>query len=208
MTRLSMKTALMGLATAALMSWTGASAAPAPVAPASAPAAAPSLTGPLVPGVCLLSQEEIIGRSQVGQAATARLRSLTQAAQSALEAEKAKLERQGNALNAKRASLSPAEFQAQGQALNKRAQAFQAEAAERSRQIDATRTKVLGLILEQAQPSFTQAYAAHGCGLLFSRAAVLGGNLGNDLTAETIAAMDAKAAPLTFDLEPASAPAP
>ena len=42
----------------------------------------------------------------------------------------------------------------------------------------------------------------------FSRAAVLGGNLGNDLTAETIAAMDAKVTPLTFDLAPASATAP
>lgn len=208
MTRSSMKTALMGLATATLLGWNGASAAPAQAAASPAPAAAPSLTGPLVPGVCLLSQEELIGRSQVGQAATARLRSLTQTAQAALEADKAKLERQGNALNAKRTSLSPAEFQAQGQALNKRVQAFQAETAERSRQIDATRTKVLGMILEQAQPFFTQAYTAHGCGLLFSRAAVLGGNLGNDLTAETIAAMDAKAAPLTFDLEPAGAPAP
>jgi Skp family chaperone for outer membrane proteins len=202
MTRRSMKAALLGLAAAALVGLQDASAAGQTAA---APAAAPSLTGPLVAGVCLLSQEELIGRSQVGQAAMARLRSLSDAAQAALEADKAKLERDGAALNGQRASLAPAVFQARGKALNKRVDAFQAQAAARQRQIEATRNKVLNRILETAQPFFAQAYAAHGCGLLFSRNAVLGGNLGNDLTAETITAMDAKATPITFDLEPAPA---
>jgi Skp family chaperone for outer membrane proteins len=203
MSRRSMKAALLGLAAATLVGWQDAAAAgeaaPAPAAPAS------SLTGPLVPGVCLLSQEELIGRSQIGQAAMARLRSLSEAAQAAVEADKARLERDSNALGAQRASLAPAVFQARAKALNKRVETFQAQAAARQRQIEATRNKVLGRILETAQPFFAQAYAAHACGLLFSRNAVLGGNLGNDLTAETITAMDAKASPITFDLEPATA---
>lgn len=202
MTKRSMKAALLGLTAAALVAAQSASAADA-LAPA--PAAPPGMSGPLIAGVCLISQEDLISRSKVGQAAMARLHSLTQAAQAALEADKARLERQSAALNGQRAKLAPAVFQAQGLALNKRAQAFQTEAGERSRQVEATRNKVIGRILEAAQPFFTPAYAAHGCGLLFSRNALIGGNFGNDLTPETLAAMDARAAPLIFDLEPPSA---
>jgi Skp family chaperone for outer membrane proteins len=174
---------------------------------AASPSAAPSLTGPLIAGVCLLSQEDLIERSRVGQAATGRLRVLTQDVQTALEAEKARLERKGNALGAQRAALPPAQFQAQAMALNQRGQALQSEAGERSRQVDATRAKALNRILQEAQPLIAQAFTAHGCGLLISRNAVLAGNLGNDLTPEVIVALDAKVAPLTFDLEPPTTPA-
>jgi Skp family chaperone for outer membrane proteins len=186
-----MKALVCGLAAAAVMSAHAAAAAPA----------AP-LGGPLVAGVCLFSQDEVIGRSQVGQAASARLLSLKQGIQASLEAEKARLDRKGAALGAQRASIPPAQFQAEAAALEKRGQALQAEAAERQQQFEATRAKVLHLILDQAQPFVAQAYTAHSCGLLVSRDAVLGGNLGNDLTLDVLTAMDAKPQPLTFDLEP------
>jgi len=178
-----------------------AAAAPAPAAVAAV--AAPPAKGPLVAGVCLLSQEAVITRSKVGQAATVRLRELAGQVQANLNAEKARLEARGKALNDKRATLTPLQMQAQSQALNQRAQALQAEAGERSQQIDATKARVFNRVIQQAQPYVTQAYAAHGCGLLFAREAVLTGNLGNDLTDEVLAALDAKATPTTFDLEPA-----
>jgi Skp family chaperone for outer membrane proteins len=178
----------------------------APGVPAAAAAAGPAASkGPLVPGVCLLSQEALITRSKVGQAATVRLRELAGQVQANLNAEKARLEARGKALNEKRATLTPLQIQAQSQALNERAQALQAEAGERSQQIDATKARAFNRILQEAQPYVTQAYAAHGCGLLFAREAVLTGNLGNDLTEEVLAAVDAKAAPVTFDLEPPKA---
>jgi Skp family chaperone for outer membrane proteins len=193
---------------------TPASAAPAaPVALAAPAVAAPgapavALTtpaaskGPLIPGVCLLSQEALITRSKVGQAATARLRELASQVQANLNGEKARLEARGKALNDKRATLTPLQIQAQSQALNQSAQALQTKAGERSQQIDATKTRVLNRVLQEAQPFVAQAYAAHACGLLFTREAVLTGNLGNDLTDEVLAALDAKGTPITFDLEP------
>ena len=216
MTRTFTKGALHGLVAAALLAGPAARAqapaAPAapvapgaPAAPAQAPAAvaAPPAKGPLVPGVCLLSEETLIGRSKVGQAAAARLRELAGQVQANLNAEKARLEARGKALNDKRATLTPLQIQAQSQALNQRAQALQAEAGEKSAQIDATKSRAFGRIVETAQPFITQAYTAHGCGLLFAREAVLTGNLGNDLTDEVLAALDAKASPIAFDLEPA-----
>jgi Skp family chaperone for outer membrane proteins len=209
-------TVLLAAPAAQAQAPTPSAAASAPVAPATpaapaiaTPAAAAAIAtpaaskGPLVPGVCLLSQEALIARSKVGQGATARLRELAGQVQANLNAEKARLEARGKALNDKRATLTPLQIQAQSQALNQSAQALQAKAGERSQQIDATKTRVLNQVLQQAQPFITQAYAAHGCGLLFAREAVLTGNLGNDLTDEVLAALDAKGTPITFDLEPA-----
>jgi Skp family chaperone for outer membrane proteins len=183
---------------------TPAAPAVAPVAATPAPPAAPPAPshGPLVQGVCLLSQESLIARSKVGQAATARLRELASQMQTNLNAEKARLEARGKALGEKRATLTPMQIQTQSQALNQRAQALQTEAGERTQQLDATKTKAFNLVFQKAQPFVAQAYAAHGCGLLFARETVLSGNLGNDLTDEVLAALDAKATPITFDLEP------
>ena len=98
--------------------------------------------------------------------------------------------------------MTPLALQAAGRALNQSAQALQAKATDRTQQIDATKAKAFGTILQQAQPFVAAAYAAHSCGIILAREAVLGGNLGNDLTPEVIAALDAKATPVPFDLEP------
>jgi Skp family chaperone for outer membrane proteins len=179
--------------------------APAPAAspaPAAAPAPAPS-NGPLIAGVCLLSQEAVVGRSKVGQGVAGRLRDLTLQAQNYLQGEKAKLDARGKALEAKRATLTPLQLQSQAQALNQRAQALQAEAGERQQRLEATKAKALNAVMSQAQPFVAEAYAAHGCGLLFARETLLTGNMGNDLTGEVIAALDAKGTPVTVELEPA-----
>jgi Skp family chaperone for outer membrane proteins len=198
------KAALAGLTTLSLFVGAAAQAAapPAPAPAVAAPqAASPAAMGPLVPGVCLLSQEVLIARSKVGQGAMARLRQIAQEVQTTLNGEKARLEARGKALEAKRATLSPLQIQAQGQALNQAAQALQARAGERTQQIEATKNHAYSLVLQQAQPFITQAYAAHACGLLFGRETLLTGNLGNDLTPEVLTALDAKGAPVTFDLE-------
>jgi outer membrane protein len=221
MRKYSLKAGLCGLTAMTLLAAPAAQAQtppPATAAPASAPAASPvpppaplaatATTapaavpkGPLIAGVCLLSQEGLITRSKVGQAATARLHELTQQIQANLSAEKARLEARSKALEAKRASLPPLQVEAQGQALNQRAQALQAEAGERGQQLDATKTRAFDQVLQQAQPFIAQAYAAHGCGLLFARETVMTGNMGNDLTTEVVASLDAKATPVAINLE-------
>jgi Skp family chaperone for outer membrane proteins len=175
-----------------------AAADPAPAAPA--PAAPAKMVGPLVPGVCLLSQEYLITRSKAGQAASAHIQELGQKAQADLTAEQARLQARGKALEAKRATLTPLQLEAQGKALNERAQALQAEAGERRSQLEAAKSKAFSGVIDKAQPFIAQAYAAHGCGLLLAREAAMAGNFGNDLTPEVVAALDAP--------PPAPAPAP
>lgn len=204
MPTVSIKATLAALVAASLTASSGAQAAAAAAASPVAAAPAAAMTGPLVAGVCLLSQQTLVSRSKIGLAAVARLQELTRASQVEFDGEKRSIEARAKALGAKRGTLPPAQLQAQGQALNQRFQALQGEAQARSRQLDATRAKVDERIVETAAPFIAPVFAVHACGLLLAREAVLGGNMTNDLTADVVAAMDAKATPLAFGLEPAA----
>jgi Skp family chaperone for outer membrane proteins len=114
-------------------------------------------------------------------------------------------------MEAKRATLTPMQIQAESQALSLREQSLQAEASERSKQLDVAKSKAFGAVIEGAQPLIAKAYAAHGCGLLLAREAAISGNFGNDITGEVIAALDAappQIAPPAAAPAPAPAPAP
>lgn len=169
--------------------------------PAVAPAAE-ALGGPVVPGVCLLSRQAVFANAKVATAATARLQQLATEAQTEVNAERAPLDKDQAALEAEFAKLTPEQRTQRQQALMKRMQPIQAKAEQRSREIEATRARVLAQISDRAQPVIAEVYRARKCGLLFDRNGVMGGNLANDLTAEVVIALDAKVAPLSFNREP------
>jgi Skp family chaperone for outer membrane proteins len=195
----------VALLTAALAIAGGPLATAQSTAPAEAAGLSPITGGPVVPGVCLLSQRDVFARSRVGVAANTRLRTLAQQAQDQLEGERTSIETDARTLAGQKATLAAADFQARQQALGQRAQAYQAHVQERSRQVDATRLKVAGQIAVAAQPLVADAYRSHGCGLLISRDTLMGGNMANDLTAAVVTGLDAKMSTISFDLEP---PAP
>lgn len=193
------------LLVAALAAATGlsfASAAAAAPVQAAAPAANP-LGGNAVPGVCMLSREAVFAQSKVGQAASARLQSLAEQQQSLLENQRKPLEADIQAFQQKSATLTEAQRQQQGQALQQRMQAFQAQAGQLQQRIQLTRGKVMEQIGQQAQPIVNSAYTSHHCGLLLNRDAVLGGNTSNDITTDVVSGLDAKITTLNFNLEPA-----
>jgi Skp family chaperone for outer membrane proteins len=203
----TLRTTILATMLVASLALPAAGQTPAPAAsPEPGPAASASvsgLNGPLIPGVCLLSRDELIGKSKVGEAATARLKALAAQAQASVEAEKARLEARGKALEAKRATLTQEQFQAEAVAIQRRAQGLQGDVATRERQIEATRNRAYSRVLAAAQPFVATSFADHKCGLLFAREAALGGNYGNDLTSEVLTAFDAKGTPITVELEPA-----
>ena len=210
MTQFSAPALLGGLALLALapVSWSAPApaAAPAPAvapSPAAAQAAAPANpTGPLVPGVCFLSREALITNSKAGQAAQTRLNELKSQIQASNSAEDQRLQARVKAFEAKRATLSPMQIQAQGEALNQRQQAIRLEAGQRGEQYQSTEAKAAQRVLAIANAYIVPIYTAHNCGLLLARESVISGNMGNDLTAEIAAKMDANFTPFSFDLEP------
>ncbi|MBE1162413.1 OmpH family outer membrane protein [Dyella acidiphila] len=165
----------------------------------------PSLNGPVVPGVCLLSREAIFANAKVGQAATARLKQLAQQAQSQIDAERKPIDTDVQAYRAKASSLSADQRQAQEQALGQRMQQVQIDQQTKGRQIEATRVKALDQIAQYAQPVIASAYESKKCGLLLDRNVAFGGNMANDLTPAVVQGLDAKITTISFNLEPVPA---
>lgn len=170
---------------------TGALAAPA--APIEQP-----LGGPVVPGVCLLSREAIFANAVVGKAAAARLQDIARTAQTDIDKERMPLETEAKALQGQADS---SQIHQRRETLARNWQALQAKAAQNSREIEATRMKVLGRISTEAQPVIAQVYGQKKCGLLFDRNSALGGNFANDLTADVVRGLDAKIQTISFERE-------
>ncbi|AHE53248.1 OmpH family outer membrane protein [Sphingomonas sanxanigenens] len=168
-----------------------------------APAGQP-LGGPVIPGVCLLSREAIFANAAVGKAASTRLQELTRAAQAEIDAERKPLETEAKALEP---LPDNAQNKPKREALATRWQALQAKAAHNSREIEATRAKVLERIANDAQPVIAQVYGQKKCGLLFDRNTALGGNFTNDLTADVVRTLDAKVTTISFERERLPMPA-
>lgn len=192
---LSAVVALASPAIASAQAATGARPSAAPAAPA---AASQALGGPVVAGVCLLSREAVFANAAVGRAATTRLADLAKTAQAEIDAQRAPLEAAAKALEGKGETD---QTRAQAKTLGQQWQALQQKAAHNSREIDATRNKVLERIANEAQPVIAEVYAARRCGLLVDRASALGGNFTNDLTADVVRGLDARIRTLSFERE-------
>lgn len=197
--------ALAGIASTASAQNVG--GAPAARAPSPAPAQAQPLGGPVIPGVCLLSREAIFANAAVGKAASARLQDLTRTAQAEIETQRKPIETEARALEGQ---ADNAANKTRREALATRFQTLQQQAAQTSREIEATRAKALERISTEAQPVIAQVYGQKKCGLLFDRNSALGGNFANDLTADVVRGLDARIQTISFDRErlPQQPPAP
>lgn len=161
----------------------------------------PPLGGPVVSGVCLLSREAIFANAKVGKAASARLKQLADQAQSEIDAERKPIDADVQAYRSQAASLTAEQRQTREQALQQRLQKVQTDQAQRGRQLEATRIKAMGQIAQYAQPVIAETYRTKSCGLLLDRNAVLGGNMGNDLTPLVVQGLDAEITTISFNLE-------
>lgn len=170
-------------------------------APVAAGSSGPTLGGPAIAGVCLLSRPVVFATAKVGLAATARLQQLTEQAQAEVEAERKPIEADAKAFRADQAKLAPDARQSRAQALEQRLRVVQQMAALRAREIEATRDKATARIVATMQPLVAQAYQSRGCGLLIDRGSVLGGNMANDLTPAVIQALDARMSTISFERE-------
>jgi Skp family chaperone for outer membrane proteins len=180
-------------------------ATPALAQTAPAPPASTGLGGPLVAGVCLLSEQAVIANAKIGVAATARLKQLTEQARAEVDADRAPLEAEAKALQA---DANKADATARAQVLQTRDAAYQQKVALRTREIEATRDKAVNRIMAEAQSVIAQAYQTHSCGLILDRNSVLGGNMGGDLTPDVVRGLDAKITTITFDRESLAQAAP
>ncbi|QUD88520.1 OmpH family outer membrane protein [Phenylobacterium montanum] len=171
-------------------------------APAAAPAAAPALQfGPAIPGACVLSNERYLLESAVGKFVVQRLNQLKSQSDTELNAEAQTLQADANALQGKKATLPPDQFEQQGAAINLRYNALQRKAQQREAEINETQKKALGREEQEAMPVIRQAFVAHNCTILFNSGAVMAASPSMDLTQSVIQGLDAKITQFQFDRE-------
>jgi Skp family chaperone for outer membrane proteins len=190
--------AALGCATSAL-------AQPKPAAPAAKPAAAPAAAAPIitvnVPGVCVLSREALVGSSTVGKYISTRMGQLGNQVNAELSGEQTTLQADAKKLDASKATLQPAQYQTQGQALQQRAAALQEKAQQRDRELQATEQKAIARVLQEASPLVGDVVKQRSCGIVLDANSVLAGNPAMDITPTVVQALNTKLQQFDFERE-------
>ena len=186
------------------------------VASAQTPAAAaPPIThGPPITGLCVLSLNESIGGSKVGQSVLARLKVLDGQVTAELQPEADSIRTEQRSLESQASTLDQATLQARQANLQLRFANFQKREELRQQEMRATQQKQFAVILRELDPVMRTLYQQRTCSILIDGDA--GGvrivNPAMDLSPAAVGALDLKIQTLTFDREhldtqPAAAPA-
>jgi outer membrane protein len=172
-------------------------------APAStgAAAAAPITYGPPITGVCVFSNEAALGTSAVGKAAATRLQQLRAQASAELSGEQSSLQEDIKAFQAKRASLTQDQIQAQGAPLEERAQALNQKAGQRQRELEYTAQHARARVEQAMEPLVRAVFEERHCSLLLSGDAVMAANPAMDITPAVVTRLNAAMSTITFDRE-------
>jgi Skp family chaperone for outer membrane proteins len=203
---MSHKTLFMMLAGASALALAGSDAgaqarAPAPARTAAAAPAPTVVHGPAIPGICVISFNQAIAESTVGQFVRTRLQQIGQQVSAELQPEDTQISNDAKAFQARQATLDATTRQTQGQAIQARAAAFQQKYELRQKELQATQEKALNRIAQELEPIAQQLYQQHRCSLLLNRNAVLLGNPDMDLTAQAVTALNGKIQQFAFDRE-------
>jgi outer membrane protein len=170
-------------------------------APSAAPAAATINYGPPLTGVCVFSNEGALGASLVGKAAATRLQQLRAQASAELSGEQTSLQEDIKAFQAKRASLTQDQIQAQGAPLEERAQALNQKATQRQRELEYTAQHARARVEQAVEPLVRAVFEERHCSVLLSGDAVMAANPAMDITPAVVTRLNATMSTITFDRE-------
>ena len=188
-------------------------ARPAAARPAAAAPGIPSAgipTGPVLPNVCIFSQQGAVTTSAVGKYVVSRLQQIQAQAQAELQSEETQLQTDIKAYGTQRATLASDVQQQRERALTERAQALQQKAQLRTRELDATQQKAISRVVSEYDPIVISVMKSRNCSVVFDGQATLAFNPGMDLTPDVVRQLDAKITQFPFErehIEAAAAPA-
>jgi outer membrane protein len=189
---------------AALAALAGGAAALASGPAAAATAAAtppPAVNGPPIPGLCVISNDFVLGTSAVGKFVINRLGQLKAQVDAELNGEGSSLQTDVKALEAQRSSLTPDQFDQKGSALQVRDRDLQRKAQLRQHELQATQEKAFGYVAQQADPIVRQLISERNCSILLNGAAVVVAAPAMDISPAVVQRLDAKVQQFEFDRE-------
>ncbi len=166
-----------------------------------APAAPQVSYGPPTPGVCVINYEYLLGGSVVGKYVQQRLQQLGAQAGAELGAERDQLKADYTTLEGQKATLSADELNKRAEALNARQNTLQEHYQRAQAEMERTRQKAQGTVLDDSRPIILQAFEQHGCSILLSSEGVIANAPSMDLTPAVVAGLDAKVQSFPFERE-------
>jgi Skp family chaperone for outer membrane proteins len=158
-------------------------------------------TGPAIPGMCVLSNDYVIGASVVGKFVGARLGQLKSQVEAELNGAATALQTDGKALDAQRSTLTPEQFDQRGAALQVREREIQRTVQLRNAELQATQEKAIGRIVQEERPIIQQTITERNCSILISGQAAMAASSSMDVTPLVIQRLDAKLQQFQFDRE-------
>jgi outer membrane protein len=137
----------------------------------------------------------------VGKAAATRLQQLRAQASAELSGEQTSLQDDIKAFQAKRASLTQDQIQAQGQPLEERAQALNQKATQRQRELEYTAQHARARVEQAMEPLVRAVFEERHCSLLLNGDSVMATNPAMDITSAVVTRLNATMSTITFDRE-------
>lgn len=159
-----------------------------------APAAPTPVTnpGPVIPGVCVYSNEAVMRNANVSKAAMTRLEQLSTAAEAELAPDLKVLETEREAIvKQQQAGATQQTLQPLVQALSTKAQTFSDKAFIVNQELSRTEQQANAQLAQVIGPVLNTTYESRKCGMLVDRAAVLFANPAMDITSEVIDKLNA-----------------
>ncbi len=151
--------------------------------------------------ICFLSPQDIYTHTKVGQAATLRLKQLTEEAQTEIDTERKPIDEERQKLQQTLSRLSAQEREDREKLLFAKVEKIRTKANHRAQEIEATRIQILRKIASEAEAVITASYQQSKCNLLLDHTAVIRGSTNKDITASVIQGLDAKIQSIAFNRE-------
>ncbi len=139
--------------------------------------------GPLVPGLCIVFKERVLGTSTVGVFAAGRLTAIENEVNNEVAAARNQAQTDARALEAQRATLGEQAFLAQAQAL---AQRYDTLYQIRSRELQATNQMVEQRIYQEMGPVVIDVFQARNCTVILDASAVIMRANALDITTDVV----------------------
>jgi Skp family chaperone for outer membrane proteins len=160
----------------------------------------PPVTGPTLPGICVLNAQRAVATSTVGQFLNTRINQIGAQVNAELEADQSALQTENKALEAKRATLSATQYQTQHTAIEAKAQALQRKAQLRNVQMQLTEQQAAKQIDTAIRPIIQQTFQQRGCSVLINAQALNLFVAGADVSDMVMAGLNAKLTSLQVQL--------
>ncbi len=159
------------------------------------------MNGPVIPGMCFLSNDYVLGASAVGKYVINRLNQLKAQVEAELNSQGTTLQADVKALEGRRSTLTQAVFQQKAGEIQQRGQTFQNLVQQRNREMQATQEKAFGYVAQQAEPAVRQIIAQRSCSILLNGSAVVAGAPSMDISPAVVQQLDTKVQKFEFNRE-------